>query len=416
MSNLIRQAGFRARCTLLAVLLTAGASSAQVPAPAVPTCLPDGPFFQRAILFSGFGPDWFIYLGMYDAAVDAGYTPDVILASSGGAVAAAFIAAYPDRATRWAVLRSPELHQLVMGPHVERPQVFPLFARALGWTFRSLVYAHHPPDLFAPPVISFPTRTGLAELYGKFPTEAARPKVILVAALLDADFSKRAWTERKSFTEAWFTDSATGKLLAGRDSAIGQRFPNSFVRPCGIVPEEVSLFDALRASTAEPYMTAPALVNGRYYTGGGLNVWPVELAQSIARRVMVPRTSFFRGLYEVATHSSFGFCQQDRQEEVDAKPVDIQVDMTDKVQALRDVSFWPILRMVHSSTGGRANPDMEAVQETQYLVPRCRMVDNVPEDRAEFLRRVCAQWRYGYERGRAALCKTGNGTKRPVAP
>jgi hypothetical protein len=31
------------------------------------------------------------------------------------------------------------------------------------------------------------------------------------------------------------------------------------------------------------------------------------------------------------------------------------------------------------------------------------VVSSVPEDQAEFLRRVWAQYRYGYERGRAAF-------------
>jgi len=39
-----------------------------------------------------------------------------------------------------------------------------------------------------------------------------------------------------------------------------------------------------------------------------------------------------------------------------------------------------------------------------YLIPRPRIVTNVPDDPDEFVRRVWAQYAYGYDRARQTFC------------
>ena len=66
--------------------------------------------FERCMVFAGGGFRFGTYLGMYAAACDAGRRPDILLASCGGAIAAAIIHALPDDQTRKAWLCSPEMY------------------------------------------------------------------------------------------------------------------------------------------------------------------------------------------------------------------------------------------------------------------------------------------------------------------
>ncbi|MFM8930476.1 MAG: hypothetical protein ACKOS8_01190, partial [Gemmataceae bacterium] len=84
------------KAVLLALLLGGWAPPAcpafadeALPRPAKP--------FTRAIILSGMGLNFVTYLGLSDAALDAGVEPDLVIGASGGAVAAAIIAAYPER-------------------------------------------------------------------------------------------------------------------------------------------------------------------------------------------------------------------------------------------------------------------------------------------------------------------------------
>ena len=58
------------------------------------------------MVLSGGGFRFGIYLGMYAAARDAGRAPDLVLASCGGAIAAAVIHTLPDPAAQKAWLAS----------------------------------------------------------------------------------------------------------------------------------------------------------------------------------------------------------------------------------------------------------------------------------------------------------------------
>ncbi|UVW27249.1 patatin-like phospholipase family protein [Massilia sp. H6] len=56
--------------------------------------------YQRCLVLPGGGFRFGYYLGVYAAAVDSGQLPDILLASCGGAIAAAVIAGLPNTQER----------------------------------------------------------------------------------------------------------------------------------------------------------------------------------------------------------------------------------------------------------------------------------------------------------------------------
>src|ERR1700712_1059102 len=73
------------------------------------------PKCRRCLVFAGGGMRFGIYLGMHAAACDAGRAPDVLLASCGGALAAAIIQGLPDDAARKAWLASHAMYDFWRG-------------------------------------------------------------------------------------------------------------------------------------------------------------------------------------------------------------------------------------------------------------------------------------------------------------
>ena len=104
--------------------------------------------YQRCMVMAGGGFRFGIYLGMYAAACEAGRPPDLLLASCGGAMAAAIIHSLPDDRQRKAWLTSPQMYAFCcqLKPSY-RSGIVPVFAQALQ---RKLSTKRAPliPDLF----------------------------------------------------------------------------------------------------------------------------------------------------------------------------------------------------------------------------------------------------------------------------
>lgn len=71
--------------------------------------------YQRAVLFSGGGTRFGLYLGMYAALDEMGLKPDLLIASCGGSLAAAIIQAFERDAERKSYLQSEEFYRFICG-------------------------------------------------------------------------------------------------------------------------------------------------------------------------------------------------------------------------------------------------------------------------------------------------------------
>lgn len=359
--------------------------------------------FKRAIVFAGMGLDFSTYIGIYDAAVDSGHSPDLIIATSGGSVAAAIITAFPDREDRLNHLQGENSFGYFASVTVEQPRPGPFFSRFARWYPRSLGIRPLTPDLFSSNLLTVPEPPENNRLNIPFPEGGEGPRVIVVAASLDYPKANRPVCGRKLFTETWFTDPATGGHLEGFGSPIGRAFPRGTISLSSSVECGVPMIEASKASIAEPQLFAPPLVNGRYYTGGAIDLWPVELADMLAEEVIVPRTMRFDGKQDIISKSTFGYSQRDRQDQLERYPVDHRVDMSDNAEVLKNDSFWFTIENVRREPANGPARLAPGAPGRDYLVPRPRLIYTMPDTHEEFVDRIQAQYHYGYDRGMQAF-------------
>jgi hypothetical protein len=361
-------------------------------------CAVRGPAFQRAMIFSSMGTDFVNFLGMYDAALDAGIPPDLIIGTSGGAVAAAIIAVYPNRDARMQFLMSAEFHELLLSIRVEQSRPVPAISQSVVWSLRNLGVAPHPPDLFTRPLASLPAVLPVTGFDTPFPCKPGQPRIIAVAGRLDYADPRRLRPGRKLFTETWFTDPCTAALVAGLPSPIGVRYRCSAVAADIDVISDQTLLDAARASAAEAHLFEPFWVAGQWYTGGVIDEWPVEAAAVLACETIVVRKNKLGHLVERVVAGVFEYSPQERKMEVDRFPVTFRVDMEDTSAATKEASMWFDIRWV-----GRYSEGPEC--DRACVLPRPRIVSTVPHEVGEFQRRVRLQYCNGYERARRAFAR-----------
>jgi hypothetical protein len=368
-----------------------------------PAGQPHAPPFKRAMIFSGLGTDFVSHIGAYDAALDAGYPPDLIIGTSGGAIAAAIVAAFPDRAGRKEFLSGPAFHDLMLSYQIERSRPGPLLAQFGRWQLRACGIGVPPHSLFVRPLATLASKSGVVEFERPFPIAPGCPRIIMVAAEIRCGAACQGRSDKKQFIETFFTDQETAAHLADAASPIGTSYPRSAVAEESKAISGVSIEQALRASVSEPYMFIPARVNGHHYTGGVIDLSPVEIAALLACETIVPKQPGLDRIAETMVASVFLYSQRERRLAVEQLPVRFRVDMADQAQALKDSSFWLSARLVRNEAGVQAVAPGNCKRARTYLIPRWRIVDGVPQDPSEFQRCINAHWQYGYDRAKQAF-------------
>lgn len=349
--------------------------------------------FRHAVIFSGLALDFTAYLGLYDAAVEAGKAPDLIIATSGGAVAAGIIAAFPDKNERLAFLESEVFYHFMSDLPVTNNRPINFFTRLPRFIPRTYGLAPLTPNLWRKPLSQPPITSDQTQFDVPFPTQQDGPRVILIAGKLEFCRPNSLRIGKKLFTETWITDPQTGEYLAGISSPVGSKFRRSSVMENAEVRTEFTIAEALLASISEPYLFTPAVLDGEEYTGGAIDLWPVELAHALADDLTLPKLPDLTRTIELAFGSVFEYSNKRRMREVQNTAVSNWVDLEDNREVLKDSSFWFKLEMVKEEPDGSRN----------YLIPRPRVVYTSPATYEEFLERIRLQYNYGYERGLAGL-------------
>jgi predicted acylesterase/phospholipase RssA len=333
---------------------------------------------RRALILPGMGPDAAALLGAYDALVEVGRPPDVVVGTSGGALAAALIGGIPDRRERYEALLSAEHQAFFVAARIVQPSVFRMGSRILSWLFRSGMRATYRPAAGGDPVCELPDRHPLAGLQRPF-TALGSPRIAVLSGRIEA--VDRA----PGYVETWFTDSDTAALLREARAAVGVAFPGSVVHDAVEVVTGATLADAARASVAEPHFFRPCELAGAAYAGGLVNLWPCEAAAALADEVIAVATPRCDLVQAALVSATFGYDPRRRMRMVRARPGIRWVDFSDASRVLRRVTFWFGVSCLHD---GR-------------LVPP-RIVSRVPKDSGRFRAAIAAQYRYGYDRGLAA--------------
>ncbi|MFP5393094.1 MAG: hypothetical protein ACLGI6_16360 [Gammaproteobacteria bacterium] len=330
--------------------------------------------YEHCMVMAGGGFRFGYYLGMHAAAVEQGRAPDLLLASCGGAIAAALIQSLPTDAERRAWLASRSMHGFLRSlgstPHAH-------IGRVLAGVLRRRIDAGAAlriPDLFNDYLFELPAHLPLPPQ----PPSASVDVAIVGARLLyEPGEAGQQRAGRALFEETVFASARAAGLLDGAPCAVGGQAIAATVA----VDTHMPLPDAVRISIADMFYFRSHGHGAHHYTGGVIDLFPIELAHRLARRVSIETKAPFHQLFAIpALRAVFGIDGNARLRHVHGQPADTWIDTTDVSRALRQHG----LRKRISLRDGRV-----------HLA--------APQRYADYVHSVEAQWRYGYERMREAL-------------
>lgn len=337
--------------------------------------------YRRCLVLAGGGFRFAYYLGVHAAAEDCGRKPDVLLASCGGAIAAAVIAALPDAEARRDWMAGPAMYAFLRAIR-STPRAAPL--RTLGaagmrWLRRAPAariadlrrdYLFELPDVLPLPLPQ--------------PPQDDTPALAIVGARLLYDLAKTG--ERRGpqppFGEVVFGPPRVAALLDGTPApAADPRWSAGAVDPVLRVETDVAPADAARISIADMFYFRSHDVAGRHYSGGVIDLFPIELARRLAREVIMERKMPFNPWLALpALRAVFGIDGAARLDHVHAQGADAWVDTRDARHVLR-------AHGIGKRIDWRRN----------------RIMLTVPPTHDAYAAQVRAQWDYGYLKGMAAF-------------
>lgn len=332
--------------------------------------------FKRCLMLSGGGSRFAYYLGIHAAADACQQSPDLLLASCGGAIAGAIIQGLPDSKTRkqWMLSRDmyDYLQSLQVGQHV---RLFPQLLNALSRYITSYTKGDlvtHIPALFSDYLVDIYPNIPLP------PTLSEGPALGIVAGRLRYGQNEVGELRkgRQLFTEVIFGNEPIRALLDGMLSPVGgERASGAVIGSTLEVMTNVPVADAVRISLADIFYSPCQRYGSHYYCGGVIDLYPLELAHALAKEVaMELKPPFSRYLANPALRTVFGFDGNTRLRHVHAQPTSVRIDTSDMERAIA--------------------PSLS--KGFQWLSNRIALV---PPSYGEYLAIIEAQWQYGFSRG-----------------
>lgn len=336
---------------------------------------------HRCLVLAGGGFRFGYYLGVHAAAEASGRRPDLLLATCGGAMAAAVIAALPDAGTRLDWVAGPAMYRFLCNirpTHCAAPWRA-LGGAALRWLDRTP--APRIPDLCGDYLFDLPPALPLP------PASEAAPGAPLLAIvggrlLFDPHEAGQPRGGRRLFAQVVFCPARAAALLDGMPApAADPRWNHGTVAPLLEMDAATPLADAVRISIADMFYFRSHAHGGCCYTGGVIDLFPIELARRLAHEVIMERKApFDRWLALPALRMALGIDGAARLAHVHAQQADAWFDTSDVSRALRELGIG---------------------KRIDWRRKRIGLV--VPATQAAYAAQVRAQWDYGYRQGMAAF-------------
>ncbi|WP_229262543.1 patatin-like phospholipase family protein [Duganella radicis] len=335
--------------------------------------------YKRCMVMGGGGFRFGIYIGMYAALREAGKAPDVLLASCGGAIAAAIIHNLPDPEAQRAWLSSEAMYQFWCSLRSTDNAV--LLGTLLRAAKRKMNNVSAPviPDLFndylfeIPPQLPFPPATG---------TPAVDVAIIGGKLLFDASDVGQPRGRRKLYAETVFCKERAAAALQGMDSPLSDpRWGDHAIARELLTDSSVAVTDAARISIADMIYFRCAHHRGDEYIGGVLDLFPVEIARKLGEEVVMEFKEAFDQVFAIpAWRSVLGVDGNARLRYANSHLADMRIDSSDVSVVLEK---------------------QQLQQKLDWL--RNRIELRMPPSYEIFVQHMQDQWRYGYQRAQEAL-------------
>ncbi len=337
------------------------------------------------MVLAGGGFRFGIYLGMFAAARDAGQQPDILLASCGGAIAAAIIQSLPDDAQRKAWLASAQMYRFCCElQSSNRAGILRALANAARRKFIG-GRAQLVPDLFGDYLFEVPATIPLPTPVA--PRQQAPVALAIVGArlLFKPHEVLRPRAGRKLFTETVFCDPRTAALLQGMKAPWGdRRWGDHAISEELATDVSMPLTDAVRISISDCFYFRCHDHGSHSYTGGLVDLFPIEIAQHLASHTMMEFKQSFDQTFSI--------------------PAWRTVMGLDGNQRLRYVHGQRVDRWVDTSDVSIALSRQQVQKQLDWRSGRIKLLS--PVDHATHVRHMEDQWNYGYQRGMEACSRS----------
>ncbi|WP_229255493.1 patatin-like phospholipase family protein [Duganella phyllosphaerae] len=335
--------------------------------------------YQRCMIMGGGGFRFGIYIGMYAALREAGKAPDVIVASCGGAIAAAIIHNLPEPQAQREWLSSRAMYDFWCGLKSTRHAA--LLATLARAARRTLSSARAPviPDLFGDFLFDIPSQL-------PFPAATGTPEVDVAIIggklLFDANEVGRPRGQRKLFAETVFCGERAAAALRGMTSPLADpRWGEHAVAPELLIDSGVPITEAARISIADMIYFRCRQYQGAEYIGGVLDLFPVEIARQLGTEVVMEFKEAFDQVFSIpAWRSVLGLNGNARLRYANTYLADLRIDSSDISKAL---ARQQLQQKLHWS--------------------RNRIELAMPPTYDIFVQHARDQWQYGYDRAKEAL-------------
>lgn len=293
--------------------------------------------FKRAVIFSGGGTRLMIYLGIFAALEETAMKPDVLIASCGGAFAATVINAFPDNVSRKEYLKSKEYYQFVsqttLTQHKKLSKIGLLSLKKIAdkrnAPYIEDVFSRYLVEMNQQLEVNFPSLRNI-----KFSQEI--PTVIIGSEILFSPSEVgQQRNNKKLYQKTIFTDPQTAKKIEPLQIIINsENLRNSAVENIPKIINDATMLESTRASVSDMFYVAPALFQEKYFSGGVVDLIPIELARHLADIVVIERKQSYSPVEEALVRSVLGYSSNKRLEEIEKQAPDIQIDTTSIKQVL----------------------------------------------------------------------------------
>ncbi len=256
--------------------------------------------YQRCLVMAGGGFRFGYYLGIHAALEQQGRTPDLLLASCGGALAAAIIQALPDAQSRLAYLASEtmyqHLQQIAPGPGARLSSIL----LQAGLRRFSRQQCSRIPDLFSQYLFELPDELPHPKIgnsadfrHSLHPANAPSIAIIGAELLFSPQHAGQLRNQQALFQQVLFAANTEAVAAAIAHVQAPLSSNNTVILPKIAVQAEVPLGVMLRIAISDMFYFRPACYQERCYLGGAIDLMPLEIAKALALEVIAERKASY---------------------------------------------------------------------------------------------------------------------------
>jgi hypothetical protein len=339
------------------------------------------------MVMAGGGFHFGYYLGVYAAMCKSGLRPDILLASCGGAIAAALIQALPDDEERKAWLSAPQMYHFWRGlQSTPKAKITSAFASAMRRRFLGNS-AKYIPDLFHDYMFEIPAQLPLPK------HDQNNIDVAIVAGKLNYSGHEvgQLRGQRKLFSEIIFCDQRAADLLDSLSAPLSDAmYGDNAIAEQLLTETGMPMNDAVRASISDMfYFRCHSHGHGSGdYIGGVVDLFPIEVANRLADSVIMELKGGYDELYGIpAIRTVLGFDGNQRLHHVLKQHADVWVDTS-------DMEKYFLHQRIH--------------QKIIWYKYKIQIV--TPKSYEDYVRMIAAQWEFGFRRGMLGISASQSNT------